>query len=420
MAEQPSGACMATVDARATGARRPVRLLTISHSYVVALNRRLASSVAEASNGRYDVTVVAPEFFHGDLRPIPLERRADETHISLIPIPVFGSKHAQVFVYGTRLKGVLRRGWDLVHCWEEPYVLSGAQIAHWTAASTPLVYATFQNIAKQYPPPFGYLERRSLRRASGLISFGHTVAEVQTARIDAARSGHPRTFVHDVVPLGVDTAMFSPDPLARAEIRGSLGLSDTDGPVVLYMGRFVPEKGLAVLMAALTAVAQARVAHQVVMLGGGPMEASLRTWASAHPHPVRILTSVGHDDVPRHLRAGDILVAPSETRPNWREQLGRMLLEGFASGLAVIGSDSGEIPHVIGDAGVVVPEGDVPAWTAAIQQLLTNTERRSDLSRRGRARAESVYAWDRVGRRLVDVFDDVLAVSRAHAGSARR
>ena len=67
----------------------------------------------------------------------------------------------------------------------------------------------------------------------------------------------------------------------------------------------------------------------------------------------------------------DILVAPSQTVSNWREQFGRMLIEAFACGVPVIGSDSGEIPYVIQDAGVVVGEKDELGWIAAIAELLS-------------------------------------------------
>lgn len=401
--------------------RRPIRLLTIGHSYVVALNRRMAHAIADASGGRYDVTAVAPAFFHGDLRPIALEPYKGERTtepISLRPLRVYGSKRPQMFLFEPRLKQVLREGWDVIHCWEEPYVFSGAQIAWWAPTQVPLVYLTYQNIAKLYPPPFGWLESRTLRRAQALISGGQTVAEVQRARVSRARGSVSDGFVQDIVPLGVDTAVFRPDARARHQIRERLGILDADGPVVVYMGRLVEEKGMRVLMAAMTNQARAKRPHQMLILGGGPMEAELRQWASQHPHAVRFFTSVPHEDVPDYLRAGDILIAPSETRPAWKEQLGRMLLEGGASGLALIGSDSGEIPFVIADAGLVVPEGNVHAWSDAIGALLTDPDRIAALGRRGRAHVDATYSWRIVGSKLVRVFDRVLGLEETSPRAA--
>lgn len=400
-------------------ARRPIRLLTIGHSYVVALNRRMAHSIADASGGRYDVTVVAPSFFQGDLRPIPLEPYKEGTTepVAVVPLRVHGSQRPQMFVFERRLKHVLAQGWDIIHCWEEPYVFSGAQIAWWAPADVPLVYLTYQNISKQYPPPFGWLETRTLRRAQGLISGGETVAEVQRERVRRARAHTSGSFVQNIVPLGVDTSLFRPDAPARQRMRERLNIADAEGPVVIYMGRLVEEKGMRVLMAAMTNQAGASRKHQLLILGSGPMESDLRQWAAQHPHPVHFFTSVPHEDVPNYLRAGDILLAPSETRPTWKEQLGRMLLEGFASGLAVVGSDSGEIPHVIADAGIVAAEGNVQAWSDAIGALLVDPARVTLLGQQGRAHVEASYSWPVVGSRLVHFFDRVLGIAQSDSAS---
>jgi glycosyltransferase involved in cell wall biosynthesis len=127
---------------------------------------------------------------------------------------------------------------------------------------------------------------------------------------------------------------------------------------------------------------------------------------------VRLITTVQHDEVPGYLNAMDVLCAPSQTTPRWREQFGRMLIEAFASGVAVVASTSGEIPYVVADAGVLVPENGVDApsqWRQAIEMLTTERARRCELARRGRQRAESVYGWPVVARQHLDFFERVMA-----------
>jgi glycosyltransferase involved in cell wall biosynthesis len=125
---------------------------------------------------------------------------------------------------------------------------------------------------------------------------------------------------------------------------------------------------------------------------------------------VRIV-SAPHDRVPEYVNAFNLLCAPSETARHWREQFGRMLIEAFACAVPVIGSDSGEIPHVIGDAGIVAREGDETAWIEAVERLLTDATARSELGARGLARATKVYAWPTVARGYLDFFEE-LAASR--------
>src|SRR5205823_7613204 len=100
--------------------------------------RRLAHELARASGARWEVTAVAPSSFRGDLRNLALQQDAGE------PCRVEGvrarfTRRVHVMLYGDRLRRLLRdEPWDLVHCWEEPYVLAGGQIARWTPAGTAL------------------------------------------------------------------------------------------------------------------------------------------------------------------------------------------------------------------------------------------------------------------------------------------
>lgn len=382
---------------------RPRRILTIAHSYVVALNRRLAHELACVGGGAWEVTAVTPTFMYGDLRPIPLESQPGEA-CRLEPVHVYLSRHPHIMVYGSRTRSVLQQSaWDIVHCWEEPFILAGAQIAGWTPPSSALLFATFQNISKSYPPPFAWLERYSLRRAAGWIAFGHTA---RTAL--GLRTGY-RDRPNRIIPVGVDTAKFRPDAATRTATRRSLGWRP-DGPAVVgFLGRFVPEKGLRLLCEALEV---ARADWRALFVGGGPLENELRVWGAKQGDRVRVVTGVSHNEVPAYLNAMDVLAAPSQTLPRWREQLGRMLIEAFACELAVVGSDSGEIPHVIGDAGQVVPEHDTAAWTNTLGALLDSPDRRTDLAAKGRARAEDTYAWPAVARSHLRFFDEILSVPR--------
>ena len=376
--------------------RRSMNILTIGHSYVVALNRRLCRELARAGGDDVRVTVAAPAFFQGDLRPIALEPCADEPY-RLEPVPVHCSRFAHGFWYGRRLARLLREEhWDVVHAWQEPFIVAGGQIALHAPRGAALVYSTFQNQPKRYPPPFAQIERFAMARASGWTAFGRTVAE--TLRDRPGYRERPTR----VIPLGVDLDAFRPDPDAHPATIPALGWSASGPPVIGFLGRFVPEKGIPLLQRVLDRLGPG--SWRALWVGGGPLENDLRDWSRAHGDRVRVVTGVPHDAVPAYLNAMDLLAAPSQTTPRWREQLGRMLLEAMASGVPVVASDSGEIPYVVADAGRIVPEADESAWLEALRDLLASPDRRRDLSARGLTRAREVYACPLIARQFLDFF----------------
>jgi glycosyltransferase involved in cell wall biosynthesis len=370
------------------------RLLTLSHSYVVALNRRLARELHRASGETWEVEAAAPRFFHGDLRPIHLEQDAADG-CPVRPLGAHGSRSLHLFVYGPSLAPLLRERWDVVHAWEEPYVACGFQVAALAPRSARLVFSTFQNLPKSLPPPFRQFEQYALRRAAGWIGWGHTVTAVQ-----APRPGY-RERAYTTIPPGVDVEAFRPDAAARATRRQQLGW-DGDVPVVGYLGRFVEEKGLGLLQRAL---GQLQVPWRALFIGGGPLEGELRAFAARHPGRAAVVTGVPHDDVPSWLNAMDVLAAPSQSRPNWKEQFGRMLVEAAACGVPAVASDSGEIPHTVGEGGLIVGEADEAGLGAALARLISDTDARRELGERARARAHAEFSWAVVARRHLAFFE---------------
>ncbi|MCB0064003.1 MAG: glycosyltransferase family 4 protein, partial [Caldilineaceae bacterium] len=104
-------------------------------------------------------------------------------------------------------------------------------------------------------------------------------------------------------------------------------------------------------------------------------------------------------------RTLDLFVLPSRTRPNWKEQFGRVLIEAMACAVCVVGSDSGEIPHVIGEAGVIFPEDDLAVLRQQLQALLDDVDRRYHLGAAGRTRVLHHYTMASVAEATVHAYD---------------
>ena len=124
---------------------------------------------------------------------------------------------------------------------------------------------------------------------------------------------------------------------------------------------------------------------------------------------VIIKPSVRTYKVPAILSGFDVHVLPSRTFPNWKEQFGRTLAEAMACETPVIGSDSGEIPNVLRDAGLIFPEGNAAELAARVRQLLDDPQLYTTLAARGRQRVLENYTQERIAQQTFEVYQEMLA-----------
>lgn len=278
---------------------------------------------------------------------------------------------------------------DVVHVIGEAAYLSTRQVIrmrdrYWPGVPISLYAA--QNTLMRLPFPFPHLENFAYRSVA--CAFPITPAALHLLR---AKDYHGPA---RIVPLGVDTDRFRPAPGAPHD-RFTVG----------FVGRMEPHKGVADLLAA----AELSDAD-VLIVGGGSQHRGIAAAAARRPGRVRLRSWVGHDELPGLLRQMDVLVLPAvevvqRNVVPWigiplREQFGRVLVEAMACGVPVVGSDVGEIPHVIGPAGLVFPAGDVTALAERLTRLRDDPALARDLAVAGRCRAERHFAWSRVADTL--------------------
>jgi glycosyltransferase involved in cell wall biosynthesis len=276
---------------------------------------------------------------------------------------------------------------DLVHVDEEPYsAVTFQAVRHCRRRGIPSLFFAWQNLGKRLPPPFGAVRRGVFGAVAGGIA--GTPAAARMLR----ESGYAGPLA--VVPqFGVDPARFRPDSAARVRARTALGIAD-DRFLVGFGGRLVREKGVHLLVRAVAESAD----MELVIAGEGPEEDRLRGLASSLAAEDRVhfagrIASIG---MPEWLNALDALALPSLGVRGWAEQFGRILVEAMACGVPVVASRSGEIPHVVGDAGVLVPEGDVDALRRAIAGLASDEMAHRRLSCAGRERVLEHFTQDRI------------------------
>ena len=302
---------------------------------------------------------------------------------------------------------------DLVHLDEEPYSAVTFQFARMCShARIPFVFFAWQNIYKTLPPPFGALRRYVFTHAAAAIA-----GTDQAAAVLRQGGWHGPSAV--IPQLGVNTRRFQPDAESRRAQRALLDIPH-DAFVAGFAGRVVHEKGVDLLVDAVTRLGDPRV--HLLIIGDGPGRRRLQAQAELAGIGARVRFAGGADslEMPRWLNALDVLVLPSRATPRWSEQFGRVLTESMSCGVPVIGSRTGEIAHVIGEAGRLFPENDAAALATQLRTLLDDVTVRVHLAAAGRARVEQHFSQEKIATATVALYERTLARAADDGRRARR
>ncbi|MBI5303377.1 MAG: glycosyltransferase family 4 protein [Chloroflexi bacterium] len=366
-----------------------MRVVMVSKALVVGQYQTKAEEIAKHPD--IELVVVVPPAWRDERGILPLERVHTRGYdLSVAPIRFNGQFHLHYYPTLPTLLEQIKP--DLVHIDEEPYNLAtffALRAAQRVRAKS--LFFTWQNLARRYPPPFAWMEAYVLRHSDYALA-----GNAESVDVLRAKGYHGKASV--IPQFGVDQTSFSPRPTTQRPNDATTQLFR-----IGYVGRFVAEKGVALL---LRAVAPLSGEWELRLLGSGPEQARLETLARELGIASRVVFEswVASTEMPERLRALDALVLPSITRPNWKEQFGRVLIEAMACAVPVIGSTCGEIPHLIGDAGLIFPEGDAPTLTAHLAALRDDPTRRAELGARGRARVLAQYTQTRIAAETSRVY----------------
>lgn len=213
----------------------------------------------------------------------------------------------------------------------------------------------------------------------------------------------PTAVVPGIVP---DPSHFSSTGYQKEQARSRLGLPE-DEPVVGYFGRLDHEKGIGDLVQATRSLGVS--APFLAIWGAGAMEGLIRELMSAGRVRGSFGGALALTEVPEALQACDIVVIPSKTTSQWKEQFGRVVVEAMMAGSAVVAYRSGAIPEVLGRGGWLVDEGDVQGLAAAIRHLVTHNADRLELAARGRREALTRFRPRVLAEGLVRLWSEVFA-----------
>ncbi|MBD2358287.1 glycosyltransferase family 4 protein [Tolypothrix sp. FACHB-123] len=388
-----------------------MKILVASHTYIVDLNCQKLRALSQLESGT-EVTVVVPKRWRpgGVQNKIITTEYRDEGAFKIVPISNFSQNQ----------QGLLTFGGDLVALLQQfrPHIIQVEQGSRGLAYTQMIalnlllglnaknIFFTWWNLPYTLKLPVALLEKYNLSHSHGIICGNQDGAEIYKQK------GYKRPI--KVMPqLGVDEQLFIPQP--QPELGAKLGILPHDF-VVGFVGRFVPEKGLLTLLQALISIKDK--SWKLLLLGRGELHTELLKIAAENhiQERVIIIESVPHNAVPQYINLMSTLVLPSETTYKfktltaigWKEQFGHVLIEAMACKVPVIGSNSGEIPHVIGDAGLVFPEGDFQALGSCLTQLIDNSEFAMRLGYMGYQKVMDKYTNQALARQQLDFYQEVV------------
>lgn len=371
-----------------------MRVLLISRAMVAASHRGRLRELAKCG---LSLTVVAPDRWENHT----FEPGSEDGYEIIVARtkygwPALGHMASHTFYYAGLSELIERENWDLVHIDDEPYNFATFRAsAMCTSKSVKFVFTTWQNMMKSYPMPFSFFERKIFERAAGALPGNEEALTVLRRR---GFLGPATVIPHH----GVDVALFRKRDATG--LRRKLGLDGTF--VIGYIGRLVPEKGVQTV---IQAVAQLPNECSLVCVGTGPSHRFLHEISNnlGIEKRIRWIPWVPTHEIPEYMNLLDVLVLPSLTTGVWKEQFGRVLAEAMACETCVVGSDSGEIPNVIEDAGLIFREGDERALAGSLRRLIDNPSLRKDLIRRGRERVVMHFSDRTVAQRTFEFFQTV-------------
>lgn len=376
-----------------------MKLLVLSHSCVTPVNQALFAAIERLTG--WSVGLVMPENWKTEYGALRQAERGAGFAGKVYGLPVHISGNVPLHFYKRGLDKILSEfNPDVIYAHHEPYGLATAQLYHANRKTVqkPIGFFTWQNLSKRYPVPIRQLEKQVYRSSSFAISGSESAKEVLRAK------GFSNPV--EVVPAGIDPSDYKCAD-SGSRLRSGL-LNDGEDFLIGYVGRVAEEKGMEPFLHALSQINENK--WRLVVIGSGSFENQFDKLARdlGLSASVSRLGYIPHTEAPAYLNAFDVLVLPSLTRENWKEQFGRVLIEAAAAGTAVIGSNSGEIPHVIKatGGGLVFEEGNPKELAESLTKLLQDPSLCKKLGKRGQDSVLKNYTNDSLAQRLAEVFDE--------------
>jgi len=311
-----------------------MRVLMISKTFVASTSQRKLEELAKFND--IELTLMTPAYWKSDDGSKQVLEPLYTNGYRMIVTPMIFNGHFHIYYY-PQLKKIFREVQpEILHIDEEPYNFATFQAMRLAQQKRiPALFVAWQNIYRDYPPPFRQFEQYNYRHAKLALAGNLDVADVLKRK---GFNGPIR-----ILPLSVEPKIYQ---RIEARSRRASGAPFTIG----YVGRLVEPKGVTLLVEALSELPDF---CRVVFIGHGPMKGELEELAKRLNVVDRVSfkEAIPPQNVPFEMQKMGVHVLRSLTRPNWLEQVRRVLIEAMACETPVIRLSSSKIRRAIRKAG---------------------------------------------------------------------
>lgn len=373
----------------------PIRVLFVSHTYIVGVNQGKLDAIANMGN---EVGLLVPQHWKALQwnKRFAVERPYPQVRIYDAPILFEGRAGAHFYLPNAILRAITNFRPDIIQIEEEVFSLVAFEVALIAKRfHIPIVLFGWENMDRQLSAPRRWMRQFVFANTQCIIAGNHEGADL------VKQWGYTKAI--EIMPqMGVDTDLFSPQLRDHQPTTTDLRIG--------CVGRIAHHKGIDTLLLAAHQLKQQGCRFQLYMCGSGPDEEKFKALAQAYDLSEFIIWRGGvrHDEVPAEMGKIDVLVLPSRTMPTWKEQFGHVLIEAMAVGLPVVGSTCGEIPNVVGNQELVFPEGDASTLAAILLRLIQDEHWRESMAQHSLDRVDQHYSHQRIATRLIDLWQSIL------------
>ena len=371
----------------------PLRVLFVSHTYIVGVNQGKLDAVAGADA---EVGLLVPKQWNASQWNKYHELEQPYQRIKYYPAHMYFSGRAGACFYSPLavIKAIIDFRPDIIQVEQEVFSLSALELSFFARLfNKPVVFFGWENMDRQLSSFRQWIRKYVFDRAKLIIAGNCEGGEL------VKKWGYPGKV--EVMPqMGVDTEFFTPAENKQANSEFCIG----------FVGRLSYHKGIDTLIAAGKILREQNYSFRIILCGSGSDESKFREEARklGVDELITWRGGVSHEEVPLEMQKLDLLVLPSRTVETWKEQFGHVIIEAMATGIPVVGSTCGEIPNVVGRSDLVFTEGNAEELAVILARLISDNAWYSEAAQYSLDRVHQNYSHKRIAQRLIDLWSDIL------------